>query len=213
MVKPIHSLIDLKGKLPFLGLTGGIGSGKSSVAKFLGQLGAAIVDTDQIAHSITAPQGAAIDAIQKAFGPAFIDPNGSLDRPKMRQLVFSDPKAKQILEDITHPLIRQETIAQAQKAIERLAPYIVFVVPLLLESGTWIENLDHIAVVDCPDETRIQRVMQRSGLDRPAILEIMANQASQKERLAIADTVLHNDGDLAALEAETIVLHQKMLDL
>jgi dephospho-CoA kinase len=149
----------------------------------------------------------------KAFGADFIAHDGSLNRSKMRELVFSNPSAKRSLEDITHPLIRQEAVIQAKRAIERGAPYIVFVVPLLLESGSWMKNLDHIAVVDCPDELRIQRVMQRSKLDRATILGIMANQARREDRLAIANTILNNDGDLISLEAQVDHLHQKMLDL
>jgi dephospho-CoA kinase len=213
MVESIHSFTQLKGKIPFLGLTGGIGSGKSSVANFLAKKGAAIIDTDQIAHQITGPDGLAIGAILQEFGADFIASDGSLNRSKMRGLVFSNPSAKRSLENITHPLIRQETLIQAKKAIDRSVPYIVFVVPLLLESGTWTENLDHIAVVDCPDELRIQRVMQRSKLDRATILGIMANQAEREDRLAIANTILNNDGDLSSLEAQSSQLHQKMLDL
>ena len=213
MVKPIHQLLDLKGKVPFLGLTGGIGSGKSSVAHFLAKHGAAVIDTDHIAHEITAPNGSAIAAILKVFGADYINQDGSLNRPKMRQHVFTDPSAKKILEGITHPLIREETIRLAQEAIQSQAPYIVFVVPLLIESGAWTDNLDHIAVLDCPDELRIQRVMERSQLDRRSILQIMATQASREERLAIANTVLSNEGDLSALEAQAYLLHQKMLDL
>lgn len=213
MVESIHSFTQLKGRIPFLGLTGGIGSGKSSVANFLAKKGAAIIDTDQIAHQITGPDGLAIGAILQEFGAGFIASDGSLNRSKMRELVFSNPSAKRSLETITHPLIRQETLIQAKKAIDRSVPYIVFVVPLLLESGTWTENLDHIAVVDCPDELRIQRVMQRSKLDRATILGIMANQAGREDRLAIANTILNNDGDLSSLEAQSSQLHQKMLDL
>lgn len=213
MVESIHSFTQLKGKIPFLGLTGGIGSGKSSVANFLAKKGAAIIDTDQIAHQITGPDGLAIGAILQEFGAGFIASDGSLNRSKMRELVFSNPSAKRSLENITHPLIRQESLIQAKKAIDRSVPYIVFVVPLLLESGAWTENLDHIAVVDCPDELRIQRVMQRSKLDRATILGIMANQAGREDRLAIANTILNNDGDLSSLEAQSNQLHQKMLDL
>lgn len=213
MVEFIHSLTQLKGRIPFLGLTGGIGSGKSSVAHFLAKRGAAIIDTDQISHQITGPDGQAIAAILREFGAEFITSDRSLNRSKMRELVFSNPSAKRSLENITHPLIRQETIIQAKKAIDRSVPYIVFVVPLLLESGSWTENLDHIAVVDCPDELRIQRVMHRSKLDRATILGIMANQAGREDRLAIANTILKNDGDLSSLEAQASQLHQKMLDL
>jgi dephospho-CoA kinase len=131
----------------------------------------------------------------------------------MREYVFSNAEFKRILEAITHPLIRQETLIQAENGLNNHAPYLVFVVPLLLESGTWIESLDHIAVVDCEEEIQIQRVMERSQLDRQDVLAIMAHQASRPKRLAIADTVIHNQGDLASLEIEVDRLHQKMLDL
>jgi dephospho-CoA kinase len=213
MVKPARSLLDLKGKVPFLGLTGGIGSGKSSVASFLAKRGAWVIDTDQIAHQISAPGGIAIDPIKSEFGSEFILADGSLNRAKMREQVFKDTESKRKLELITHPLIRLETILQAENGLENHAPYLVFVVPLLLESGAWTENLDHIAVVDCEKEMQIRRVMERSQLDRQDVLAIMAHQASRAERLAIADTVIHNQGDLASLEIEVDRLHQKMLDL
>jgi dephospho-CoA kinase len=213
MAKHTRSLLNLKGKVPFLGLTGGIGSGKSSVASFLAKRGAWVIDTDQIAHQISAPGGIAIDSIKNEFGSEFILPDGSLNRVKMREHVFKDTESKRKLEAITHPLIRQQTLIQAENGLQNHAPYLVFVVPLLLESGTWTENLDHIAVVDCEEEVQIQRVMERSRLDRPAVLAIMAHQASRAERLAIADTVIHNQGDLASLEIEIDRLHQKMLDL
>ncbi len=213
MDKPARSLLDLKGKVPFLGLTGGIGSGKSSVASFLAQRGAWVIDTDQIAHQISAPGGSAINPIKSEFGSEFILPDGSLNRAKMREHVFKDTESKRKLEAITHPLIRQETILQAENGLENHAPYLVFVVPLLLESWAWTENLDHIAVVDCEEEVQIRRVMERSQLDRQGVLAIMAHQASRAERLAIADTVIHNRGDLASLEIEVDRLHQKMLDL
>ena len=141
MVKSTRSLLDLKGKVPFLGLTGGIGSGKSSVASYLSKRGAWVIDTDQIAHQITAPGGMAIDPIKKEFGSEFILPDGSLNRAKMREYVFSNAEFKRILEAITHPLIRQETLIQAENGLNNHAPYLVFVVPLLLESGTWIEKI------------------------------------------------------------------------
>jgi dephospho-CoA kinase len=131
----------------------------------------------------------------------------------MREHVFKDAKSKRKLEAITHPLIRQETILQAENGLQNHAPYLVFVVPLLLESGTWTEKLDHIAVVDCEEEVQIRRVMDRSQLQRQEVLAIMAHQASRAERLAIADTVIYNQGDLVSLEIEVDRLHQKMLDL
>ena len=213
MDKFTRSLLDLKGKVPFLGLTGGIGSGKSSVASFLAMRGAWVIDTDQIAHQISASGGIAIDPIKSEFGSEFILSDGSLNRAKMREHVFKDTESKRKLEAIKHPLIRQETMLQAENGLKNHAPYLVFVVPLLLESGTWTGNLDHIAVVDCEEEVQIERVMERSQLDRQGVLAIMAHQASRGERLAIADTVIYNQGDLASLEVEVDRLHQKMLDL
>ena len=174
MDKSTRSLLDLKGKVPFLGLTGGIGSGKSSVASFLAKRGAWVIDTDLIAHQISAPGGVAIEPIKREFGSEFILPDGSLNRAKMREHVFTNTESKRKLEAITHPLIRQETILQAENGLENHAPYLVFMVPLLLESGTWTENLDHIAVVDCEEEIQIRRVMERSQLDRQEVLGIMA---------------------------------------
>lgn len=213
MVKSLISLRDLKGKTPFLGLTGGIGSGKSSVAEMLSKRGAWIVDTDHIAHQITSHNGSAIEDILKTFGEGFVNSDGSLYRAKMRELVFKDLSAKQQLEAITHPLIREKTIEEAKKGLLSKAPYLVFVVPLLVESGTWTENLDHIAVVDCDEELQIKRVMERSKLSREAVTSIMANQAKRDERLKIADTVLNNSGDLVTLEGEVNRLHHKMLNL
>ncbi len=207
------SLATLKGQLPLVGLTGGIGSGKTAVSDELANLGAGIVDTDLIAHQITAPGGAAIPLIQKQFGTEFIDPSGALDRSKMRSLVFADPQARKSLEDITHPLIRHETVKQAQKLIEERAPYLVFVVPLLIESGNWRSLLDYIVVVDCPEETQIERVMQRSKLPRNEVEAILKAQTSRAERLACADMVIENQGTLDQLKAEVLILHQKILQI
>jgi dephospho-CoA kinase len=213
VVESLISLRDLKGKTPFLGVTGGIGSGKSSVAEMLSKSGAWIVDADLIAHQITSPNGIAIEAISKTFGNEFINPDKSLNRIKMRELVFKDSLAKRRLEAITHPLIRKKTIEEAQKGLLSKVPYLVFVVPLLIESGTWAEYLDHIAVVDCDEELQIKRVMERSKLNREDVISIMANQAKRGDRLKIADTVINNSGDLADLEQQVKKLHQKMLDL
>jgi dephospho-CoA kinase len=213
MVKSARSIHDLKGSTPFLGLTGGIGSGKSIVAELLAKRGAWIIDTDRIAHQITASGGLAITAIAQQFGPEFIDSDGSLNRAKMRNLVFSDSQAKHRLEAITHPLIGQETMSQAMKALEGKPVYLTFVVPLLVESGAWVENLDHIAVVDCDEEVQIQRVMERNALEREAVLRIMAHQATRAQRLAIANTIINNNGDLSTLERAVEDLHQKMMDL
>lgn len=207
------SLGTLKGLLPLVGLTGGIGSGKTAVSDELAKLGAGIVDTDLIAHQITAPGGAAIPLIQKQFGAEFIDPSGALDRSKMRSLVFADPQARKSLENITHPLIRRETIKQAQQLLEQKAPYLVFVVPLLIESGNWRPLLDCLVVVDCPEETQIERVMHRSKLPRNEVESILKAQASRTERLAYADMVIENQGTIDLLKAEVLSLHQKILQI
>jgi len=207
------SLDILKGHAPFVGLTGGIGSGKTAVSDRLAQLGAGIIDTDLIAHQITVLNGAAIPFIQKQFGSEFIDSSGALNRAKMRSLVFADPKARKALEAITHPLIREETIRQAKGLIEAKVPYLVFVVPLLIESGNWLPLLDYLVVVDCPEEVQIKRVMHRSKLSRNEVERILKAQTSRKERITHADIVIENQGSLNDLEAAVLSLHQKILQI
>ena len=188
-----------------LGLTGGIGSGKSTVAQILASAGAAIMDAEAIARSITAPHGAAIAPIAEAFGPQAIGADGALDRAYMRQLVFQDATARQRLEAITHPLIAQLTEQQALQAQQLGARLLVFDVPLLVESGRWRQQLDAVLVVDCEPETQIQRVMARNGLERTAVEKILAAQARRQQRMAAADYVIYNDGiDLAALRTEVL---------
>ncbi len=206
-------LDTLKGHAPFVGLTGGIGSGKTAVSDRLSQFGAGIVDTDLIAHQITASHGIAIPFIQKQFGAEFIDSSGALDRAKMRKLVFADPDARKALEAITHPLIREETIRQAKQLMEEKAPYLVFVVPLLIESGNWLSLLDYLVVVDCPKEVQIDRVMHRSKLSRNEVEKILGAQASRQERISHADMVIENQGSLDSLQAEVLKLHQKILQI
>jgi len=209
-----HSeLSALKGRIPLIGLTGGIGSGKTAVSDLLAKLGAGIVDTDLIAHQITAPHKAAISAIEKHFGSDFIASDGSLDREKMRALVFTNPEARKSLEAITHPLIRTETIRQASRLEKDGVQYLVFVVPLLLESGSWMDLIDLLVVVDCPEETQIQRVMQRSNLPREDVERILMAQASRAERLKHANIVIENQGSLKDLEVEVQSLHQKILQI
>ena len=205
-------LRGLKGVIPLIGLTGGIGSGKTAVSDQLGKLGAGIIDTDVIAHQITAANGSAVELIRKHFGPDYIDANGALDRAKMRTLVFANPEAKKALEAITHPLIRQETIKQAFQ-LAKGAPYLVFVVPLLLESGTWIDLIDRLVVVDCPVETQISRVMQRNNLPRAEVEKILQSQASREDRLAHANFVIENQGSLDQLIEEANQLNQKILKI
>ena len=187
-----------------VGLTGGIGSGKSLVADMLAERGASLIDTDRIAHALTAPGGAAMQDIRSQFGDDYVDAHGAMDRARMRQAVFADPAAKQKLEAILHPLIRIETERAAQRAA---GAYPVFVVPLLVESGTWKERVSRVLVVDCPEDLQVQRVMQRNGLPRQQVLAIMAAQATRAQRLAAADDVIVNDRDIAALAPEVDRLH------
>jgi dephospho-CoA kinase len=207
------SLGILKGHAPFVGLTGGIGSGKTAISDQLAQLGVGVVDTDLIAHQITASNGAAIPFIEKQFGPEFIDPSGALDRKKMRSLVFANPEARKSLETITHPLIREETIKQAKKLLEAKVPYLVFVVPLLIESGNWLSLLDYLVVVDCSEKVQIERVMHRSKLPRNEVERILKAQASRQERIAHADMVIENQGSLNDLQGQVLNLHQKILQI
>ncbi|WP_345250959.1 dephospho-CoA kinase [Pigmentiphaga soli] len=202
----------MKGRRPFrVGLTGGIGSGKSRVADILAAQGAAVIDTDAIAHALTAPGGAAIGPLRAAFGNAMITADGALDRARMRQLVFTDPKAKTQLETLLHPMIGQSVELEAGRAG---GAYQVFVVPLLVESGRWRDRVDRICVVDCDEATQIARVQQRSGLDVGLIRRIIAAQATREARLAAADDVILNDGGTTpeALAERTLRLHAEWLD-
>ena len=176
-----------------IGLTGGIGSGKSTVAGLLRARGAHIVDTDAIAHRLTAPGGRAIAAIAAAFGPESIDAQGAMDRARMRERVFADPAERQRLEAILHPLIAEDTEAEAAAAPPG-AP-VVFDVPLLVESGRrWRERVDRILVVDCTPATQIARVVARSGWTPEAVERVIAQQAGREQRRAVADAVILNDG-------------------
>ena len=177
-----------------IGLTGGIGSGKSTVAQMLQVLGAAVIDADAIARNVTAPHGAAMPAIAQAFGADFIATDGALDRERMRAHVFKHPQAKQALEAIIHPLVTQETQRQAQAALTSGHHTLVFDVPLLVESGArWRSQVDRVLVVDCAQETQIQRVIARSGLARETIQHIIAAQAPRAQKLAAADWVIDNN--------------------
>lgn len=195
-----------------IGLTGGIGSGKTRVADLLAARGAAIIDADAIAHALTAPGGAGIAPLREAFGDAMIDAQGALDRARMRELVFRDRPAKARLEAILHPMIRSHIDAAAATAT---GAYVVFVVPLLVESGQWKDRVDRICVVDCDEETQIRRVESRSGLTRDAVERIMLVQAMRDERLGAADDVIVNDGATSAdaLEARVDALHARWLEL
>lgn len=191
-----------------VGLTGGIGSGKSTVADLFVERGAALVDTDAIAHQLTAADGAAMPALAAEFGPGIVAADGALDRAAMRRLAFADPTARARLEAILHPAIRRLALARCHAA---QAPYVILAVPLLVESGAYREQCDRIVVVDCPENLQVERVMGRSGLSADAVQAIMAAQAGRAERLAAADDVVHNDGGREALAGQVDGLHADYL--
>ncbi|CAB3783129.1 Dephospho-CoA kinase [Paraburkholderia ultramafica] len=194
-----------------VGLTGGIGSGKSTVADLFAAHGVPLVDTDLIAHRITAPHGIAMPQIAAEFGAAFVAADGSLDRARMRQLVFSDDGARKRLEAITHPLIRAETEREQREA---QGPYVIVVVPLLVESGSWKGRVNRVLSVDCSVDTQISRVMSRNGFSRDQVLAIIARQATREARLAAADDVIDNDNaPLDALKAQVDAQHRAYLSL
>ena len=190
-----------------IGLTGGIGSGKSTVAQALQACGAVLVDTDAIAHQLTAPGGAVMPRLRQEFGDAIIAADGSLDRAAMRERVFADPGARQRLEALLHPMIGQEAQRQAALAAGRV---VVFDVPLLTESRTWRARVDRVLVVDCSEATQVERVMKRSGWREEAVRRVIAQQAARAARRAIADAVIHNDGlSRVALQQEVTDLWQR----
>jgi dephospho-CoA kinase len=193
-----------------VGVTGGIGSGKSAVTERFAALGAHVVDTDLIAHQLTGPGGAAIAAIIEAFDEGVISADGALDRKAMRDLVYADIHARRRLEAILHPLIRGESERACRAAP---APYVILAVPLLIESGTFRERCDRICVVDAPVEMQISRVKARNNLDEAQIRSILAAQASREERLACADDVIDNSGSLAALDEQVERLHHQYMRL
>ena len=193
-----------------VGLTGGIGSGKTTVADRFGALGVTLVDTDLIAHGLTGPCGAAMPAIREAFGPSVIAADGRLDRAAMRELAFGDPQARKRLERILHPMIRDESerqLAQSSSA------YAILVVPLLVEGGKPRERVQRVLVVDCRPETQIERVMRRNALPREQVPAIQGAQASREQRLAAADDVIDNDGSPDTLDDRVNALHQRYLAL
>ena len=193
-----------------VGLTGGIGSGKSAAASCFEELGATVVDTDAIAHELTAPGGAAIEPIRCAFGGEVIDARGALDRAAMRRKVFADAQAKARLEAILHPLIRAE--ADRRSAASH-APYVVLVVPLLVESGGYRSRVQRVAVVDCPEAVQGARAMSRSGPSADEARAIMAAQVDRDARLAVADDIIDNGGELAALRPQVETLHRRYLEM
>jgi dephospho-CoA kinase len=195
-----------------LGLTGGIGSGKTQVANLLAGWGASVIDTDLIAHSLTAPAGQAIEPIRQMFGAEVLEPSGALNRARMRELVFADPARRVELEAILHPLIAQTVRQEAEQA---QGLYVVFVVPLLVESGRWRQQIDRLCVVDCDQQTQIERVQSRSGLELATIQKILAAQATREQRLAVADDVIDNSKavTMSDLEKQVLVLHQGWCNL
>ena len=177
-----------------LGLTGGIGSGKSTVAALLARLGACVIDADAISRTTTGPNGSAIMPLEAAFGPDILSEDGALNREKMRHLIYDDVTAKARLEGIVHPLVGKEIARQAQQAECSGTPCIVFDIPLLVESKHWRKSLDRILVVDCLESTQIARVTVRNGLNATNVKKILAAQATREDRLSAADLVLFNDG-------------------
>ena len=193
-----------------VGLTGGIGSGKTTVAGIFAALGASIVDTDAIAHELTGLRGTAMAAIRKGFGDKFVTTDGSLDRKKMRDLVFSDDVARRKLESILHPLIRDEVDRHIRLSA---GPYVLVVVPLLLETGSYRDLIRRILVVDCSERKQVARAVARGGLDEDTVGAIMAAQVSRHERLRKADDVIVNDGDMQDLQRQVEILHGKYVEL
>jgi dephospho-CoA kinase len=187
-----------------VGLTGGIGSGKSLVANMFADRGASIIDTDQIAHSLTGPNGAAMPDILAEFGKQMADSRGAMDRAKMRDLVFREPAAKRRLEAILHPMIRDATLAAAASAE---GCYVMLAIPLLVESGSWKQRVDRVLVIDCPEEIQVARVMARNGLAEDQVRAIMASQVPRAVRLAAADDVIDNGGRIESLTPQVDRLH------
>ena len=200
-----HTVSDI-----VIGLTGGIGSGKSTVADLFAAQGVAVVDTDLIAHDLTGPTGAAMPEILAAFGDTVRQPNGGLDRVAMRRQVFADPQVRQQLEGILHPRIRSEAERRCRLAT---TPYVLLVVPLLIESGAYRDRVRRVLVVDCDEATQVARVVARSGLSPDEVRRIIATQLARAERLAVADDVIVNMAGVAALEPQVLAMHERYLRL
>ncbi|MBM3352585.1 MAG: dephospho-CoA kinase [Betaproteobacteria bacterium] len=193
-----------------VGLTGGIGSGKSAAADEFARLGAAVVDTDRIAHELTRAGGAAIAGVRELFGDSVIAPDGAVDRKALRERVFTDPQAKRRLEALLHPMIREQSARRIAAATE---PYVVHVVPLLVESPDYRKRVQRVLVVDCPEPMQVERVRKRSGLSGDEVQAIVRSQASRAQRLAAADDVIDNSGTIAALQKQVETLHRIYLRL
>lgn len=204
------SLTYQMSKNPCIGLTGGIGCGKSTVARLFETHGANIIDTDAISHQLTQVDGSAMPLINAAFGANYLTDTGALDRAKMRDLIFSDSDAKRRLENILHPLI----LARSEALLtESCAPYSLLMAPILLECPAFLRLVHRILVVDCNEQNQISRVMQRSGLTESQIRSIIAQQSSSKERLALADDIIQNDGVCDDLGNQVTALHRQYMTL
>jgi len=197
-------------KKPVVGLTGGIGSGKSAAAAEFERLGATLVDSDAIAHELTAKDGLAVPRIKELFGQQAIGPDGAMDRARMRKTAFADPAAREKLEGVLHPMIRAESERRIDAALRSNAgPYVVHVVPLLIESPDYRRRVDRVLVVDAPEEAQMARVRARSGLSEEEVRAVLRAQVSRADRLAAADDVIDNSGDLASLRRQVAALHEK----
>ena len=197
------------GKL-VIGVTGGIGSGKSTAARLFAEHGARLVDTDAIALALTQSGQPAMREIAQCFGTEYLTPSGALDRARMRERAFSDPEAKRALEDILHPLIRAEVAEQVRAA---QAPYVLVLIPLLLETGGYRDLVERVVVVDVDEGVQIARTMARSALSADQVHAIMRTQASREQRLAAADDIIDNNGDLEALRTQVEALHRRYLQM
>ncbi|HEY9100766.1 dephospho-CoA kinase [Chitinimonas sp.] len=193
-----------------VGLTGGIGSGKSTVAALFQGLGVPLIDTDAIAHSLSAPGQAGAQAVAALFGVDYLDASGAIDRPRLRQRVFQDDAARRSLEQALHPLIRQAAMA-ALTTLPASTPYCLLAVPLLFETGAYADVIDQAWVVDCPEALQIARVKARSGMSEAEIRAIMAKQLTREARLAQADAIIENDGDVSQLTERVEELHRKYM--
>ncbi len=213
MGKRINGLLPILGVLVMkplkIGLTGGIGSGKSTVAAYFTALGIPIIDADAVARTVVAPNQPALAAISAAFGADLIDEQGVLQRNRLREIVFENPLARKQLEAILHPLIRAEMVHQVTIAT---TPYVILMVPLLLESG-FIDLVDRVLVVDVAEQTQLERTQRRDGLSPLQVTAVLAAQANRCQRLAAAHDVISNEGEVADLDYQVALLHQRYLEL